>query len=449
MIPTDVHQQIDALNQQHILKHWESLTQEERSTLAEQLLTIDLDTFTKLQRALKKEKRAQGDYLPLEKHFLSGSEDKRKIGRELIASGRVGCIIMAGGMGTRLRFNGPKGMYPITLVQKKNLFQFFADRILAAGKFYGRELPVAIMTSTLNDKVTRQFFRENQNFGLSADQLDFYVQGNLPFLNQEGDLFLDAPGHVAEGPNGNGELLHHFYRSGVWDKWKGQGVDFLNIVLIDNPLADPFDSELIGTHHAEGCDVLVKGMRREDPHEKLGILVRIKDKVHVVEYSEMPLKDMEATQPDGELKYPSGNLSLFSVTMDFAEKIAGTDLPLHKAFKALSYLDEAGERRQPEEPNAWKFEKFIFDILPFGNVEVILYPRADCFAPLKNRVGKDSQKTVQQALQEFDRKAFSSVTGVEPPDRPFELDPQFYYPTEELLENWKGRSLPDTDYIKA
>jgi len=447
MVPTDIYHHVDSLNQPQILEHWESLTSEEQSRLVAQIEELHPALLHKLQETLHFGKEMEEETSSLKKYLICGSKKNRTIGHKLIASGKVGCLIMAGGMGTRLRFDGSKGMYPITSVQKKSLFQFFSERIKAAGRLYDRELPVAIMTSSLNDEQTQQFFKQHQNFGLSPNQLDFYEQGNLPFLNQEGDLFLDRPGHVADGPDGNGDLLHHFYRSGIWKKWKDQGVEYINIVLIDNPLADPFDPEFVGTQHVEGCDILVKGIKRTDPHEKMGILVRIKDKVHVVEYTEMPSNDMKATLPNGDFKYPCGNLSLLSLKMDFVENIVCIDLPLHKAFKALPFVDQMGKRVHPDQPNAWKFEKFIFDIFPYGAVEVILYPREDCFAPLKNCEGNNSPETVHEALQEFDRKVFFAVTGVEPPNRSFELDPQFYYPTEELIKKWRGRSLPDEDYV--
>ncbi|NGX57127.1 MAG: putative uridylyltransferase [Chlamydiae bacterium] len=433
--------------QPQLLENWSSLPKEEQSQLTQQIRAIDLEIFKKLQDALHEEKKLHEDYAPLKKYLTSGSDENTQVGKDLIAQGKVGCIIMAGGMGTRLHFEGSKGMFPITQFRQKSLFQYFSDRIRAASKMYQKDLPVTIMTSSLNDKQTRKFFKDHEYFGLNPEQLSFYVQGDLPFLDQQGNLFFDSQAHIAEGPDGNGELLHHFYHSGLWKRWKEQGVEYVNIILIDNPLADPFDPELVGTHKQEQCDILVKGIKREDPKEKLGVLVRIHDKVHIVEYSELPEKDMEATLSNGDLKFPCGNLSLFSVKMDFFEKIKSTDLPLHKAFKALSYLDVNGKRVKPTEPNAWKFEKFIFDIFPHGTVEVMVYPREECFSPLKRREGADSPETVMRDLQEFDRRTYHAISGLEPPSRPFELDPQFYYPTEDMRKKWEGKALPEGDYI--
>jgi len=447
MIPIEVHQHIEALHQPQILTYWESLSNPEKQSLVRQIEMIDENLLEKLRGVIGKEISGQKTIKPLKQYLVSGSKENRAIGHELIAKGKVGCLIMAGGMGTRLKFDGPKGMYPLSQFKKKTPFQLFAERIKAAEKLYGCELPVTVMTSSLNDQVTREFFQQHERFGLSEEQLDFFMQGNLPFLSQQGDLFLDAPGHIAEGPNGNGELLHFFFRSGIWQKWKDQGVDYVNIVLIDNPLADPFDAELIGTQFVEGCDLLVKGTEREDPKERVGVLVRIGDQVHVVEYSEMKPEDMEAVAPSGELAYPCANLSLFSVTMDFIERAQESDLPIHRAFKALPFLDSTGALVHPERPNAWKFEKFIFDVFPYGNVAVILYPREDCFAPLKNKEGKDSPEAVLQAIQNFDRRVFEKISGLPPSNRPFELDPEFYYPTPDLIETWKGRELPNLNYI--
>jgi len=448
MIPAALHQHVESLRQTHILIYWESLSSDEKQNLADQVESIDENLLDKLRAALKKGEGDLGDVQPLKKHLVSGSEKNRAVGEELIASGKVGTIIMAGGMGTRLKFAGPKGMYPLSRFRKKTPFQLFSERVAAAGKRYGRELPVAVMTSSLNDQMIRDFFQKNGRFGLSDRQLDFFVQGDLPFLSQEGDLFLDAPSHIAEGPDGNGELLHYFFRSGLWDLWKKRGVEYVNVVLIDNPLADPLDAELIGTHHVEKCDVMVKGTKRVNPREKVGVLVRIGDQIHVVEYSEMKREDMEATLPGGKLAFPCANLSLFSVTMDFIERIAEVELPVHKAFKALPYLDSSGCLEKPEDPNAWKFEKFIFDVFPYANTQVVLYPREECFAPLKNKEGDNSPEAVRRAIQNYDRRMFERISGLTPPDRLFELDPEFYYPTPALIKKWKGKELPDSNYIE-
>lgn len=434
--------------QPQILKYWSILDDEEQSKLSKQIQAIDLNTFYALQNALRESEEFSCDYQPLKKVLFSGSAEASQTGHDLIAQGKVGCLIMAGGMGTRLCFDGPKGMYPITRFRQKSLFQFFSERIAAAGKKYQKILPVGIMTSSTNNEQTRQFFEENQYFGLDPEQVYFFVQEDLPFLDQQGNLFLDSKGHIALGPDGNGDLLHNFYRQKLWEDWKNRGIEYVNVVLIDNPMADPFDPELVGAHAHEKCDIMVKGIQRKDPKEKLGVLIRIHDKIHVVEYSELPQSEMEAVLSDGRLKYSCGNLSLFSVSMDFIEKIKGVSLPLHKAFKALTHLNNQGEPVTPSEPCAWKFEKFIFDIFPHGQVEVKVYPRETCFSPLKNASGPASRDTVMTDLQDFDRRTYEDISGLKAPNHPFELDPQFYYPTEELLKKWKNKPLPDTDYIE-
>ncbi len=438
----------NALNQPQIVAHWESLTSAQQASLSEQIDAIDLNLLSRLREVMAKEVEKDPDVSPLKNTKAAGSDEARAKGEELLAEGKVGCLIMAGGMGTRLQFDGPKGMFPITIGRNKTLFEFFADRIRAASKKYGRDLPVAIMTSSLNDTATRNFFLEHNHLGLRHDQLSFFQQGNLPFLDQRGDLFLDAPGSIAQGPDGNGDTLRYFFASGIWENWQQQGVECVNVILIDNPLADPFDAELIGTLHVQKCDLCVKALKRESPKEKLGVLVRIKDQVHVIEYSEMTPEDMEATVEGGALKYPCGNISLFAVSMNFVERVSQLELPLHKAFKALPFLDQEGSLVKPVEPNGWKFEKFIFDTFPFATVEVVLYPRHHCFAPLKNKSGHDSPDEVRRALLDYDRSVYRSLSGLEPPDRPFELDPAFYYPTDELKQKWQGRALPEETYIE-
>ncbi len=442
MFPMDYQTQLIEMQQEHILSYWEELTEPKKAELTEQIASLNFDTIKILQKVLlARQTPKPREYSSPQTPHPSGKEENIERGRKVLSEGKAGCLIMAGGMGTRLKIDGPKGIFPVTL-SKKSLFQLFSERTLAASRLYGHKLQLAIMTSPLNDRETRFFFQTNNYFGLDPEQVDFFIQQDLPFLDQEGNMFLDTKWHIAEGPNGNGECLKEFYRSGIWDKWKERGIEYLNLVLIDNPLADPFDAELIGTHDRFGCDILVKAVNRQDPDEKVGVIVKIGDNIHVLEYSEIDGKDKGRIE-----EFPLANLSLFSVSLNFIEKIKDLKLPLHKAFKSVPYLNDEGGIVKPPAPNAWKFETFIFDIFPHGLVELAVYPREECFAPLKNNTGSSSPETVLVSLQEYDRLVYEKISGLRAPNRLFELDPAFYYPTDRLLKEWERKPLPEETYI--
>lgn len=378
-----------------------------------------------------------------------GLEQDAEMGRQLIADGKVGCLIVAGGQASRLKCNGPKGLFPVSVVKQKSLFQIFAEKVSAAGIQAHRKLPLAIMTSPSNHEETVRHFEENSYFGLDPAQVDFFSQEELPFLDQNGDLFLEAPLKIAKGPDGSGASLKQFVDRGVWVKWASLGVRYMVYIQIDNPLADPFDAELVGYHHKEDADVVIKSIARQDPLEKLGVIVKVNEKTQVVEYSEIPPEERDARDANGALRHPYANISILSFKMDFVREAADTyydQMPFHTAWKAASrYTPNKGV----EKTMAWKFEKFVFDVLPYAKkVRAILYPREQCFAPLKNFEGQDSIQTVQAALKRFDRQIYAKISGCEVPDsKVFELDPQFYYPTKELLEKWKGRELPKEAYV--
>lgn len=444
-------EKLRSIGQQHIFKYFEDLSADQQKGLINQVNSINIPTFRMQQQLLLQRPHHTPRFLDVfDKITYSGNEELISNGKKLIAEGKVGCLIVAGGMGTRLRFNGPKGMLPISLIKQKTLFQLFAEKTRAAENQSKRPLPLAIMTSPLNHEETIKYFEKNNYFGLKKDQMDFFCQGMLPMLDHEGNLFLEKADHLAVGPDGNGSALQHFVKCGIWKRWHDKGVRYLNFVLIDNLLADPFDAELAGFHQSESVDIVVKCTSRKDPSENVGILIERADKVCVIEYSELPENERTATDSDGSLKHKAANLSLFSFSMDFVFKHVQESLPLHLAHKTVDFLNEHGVIVKSKIPNAWKFEEFIFDLLPLAwSVKALIYPREECFAPLKNEKGNDSPQTVREALQKRDRQVFRDITGIEPPNRPFELDPSFYYPTPEILSKWKGKTLPDDPYVIA
>lgn len=240
------------------------------------------------------------------------------------------------------------------------------------------------------------------------------------------------------GPDGNGMALHHFFHSGIWSKWNQHGVKVLNFVLIDNPLADPYDAELLGYHMRCQNEVTIKCISRKHAQEKVGVLAHQHGKTRIVEYSELPQSLAESVQPDGSLLFSYANISLFCFNMDFIKKVANnlSSMPLHKAFKACDYLDFSGRSHKSEEPIAWKFETFIFDLLPLAEkVGAILYPRERCFSPLKNYEGNDSITTVRQALLENDQRVFLEATGKTYSSKTCDVSQDFYYPTPGVIKS--------------
>ncbi len=337
----------------------------------------------------------------------TGNPEDIALGSKLISSGKVGCIALAGGDGSRLGWDGPKGLFPLSLVKQKNLFQMLAERVDAASKYFKTDLKLALMTSPLNHEITRSAF---------AAHIDLFPQRLIPLLDLEKTPLED------HRPNGNGEVFRCFYESGLYAKWKEAGIEYIQVILIDNPLAEAFDPNQIGIHAKTKADVTIKAVEKLHPEENVGVIGRKDGKICIIEYSENPPKEWNLA-----------SISLFSFSMDFIDKIKGVELPVHHVKKFIN-----------QKP-VFKRECFIFDLLSYAEkTEVILYPREATFAPLKNR---EDVGPVQRALLDRDRKVFTQITGVEPDEAIFELHPGFHYPTEEIAQKWKGATLPADSYI--
>lgn len=442
------------IDQPHLMNGWHLLSMEQRESLLEEIKALDMHVFRQqrfLLKSYRQRQLRQGQEAVFNDYALAGDLEMMLEGRQLLEQGKLGCILVAGGQGTRLGFHGPKGCFPISNVKGKTLFQLFAEKTLCASRLYGVPLSLAIMTSPGNHQETLDYFLENRFFGLDAQQIDFFMQDDLPFLDQKGDMFLKSPEAIARGPSGNGTALKYFFESGLWEKWDRKGVKYLNFSMIDNPLADPFDAELLGYHAAHGYDVTIKCVRRDDPSENLGVIVRSGDHVRVVEYTEMSESERYARGSQGQLRHVCGNISLFCLSMQFVHEVAIDDdevMPYHLAFKSVEYMNDNYETVASDKPIAWKFEKFIFDMLArTNNVGVLVYPREVCFAPLKNREGLSSCETVQAALMDYEGELWRKIAGTEPSPYVFELAQDFYYPTPDLYEKWRGKEFPDTKYV--
>lgn len=441
-VPMEVLQKI---GQEHLLDSWDQLSQVEQFSLNEQIQRLNLHTFKEQQQLLQQPLSSAISCTPPDHVAKSGNHADQNEGSNLISEGKLGCLIVAGGQGTRLKFPGPKGMFPVSVVKQKSLFQIFAEKTVAASEQARVKLPLAIMTSPQNHQETIEYFHEHHYFGLDRSQVSFFKQSSLPFLNTEGNLFFEEKGKIAEGPDGNGSALHRFFESGIWENWKMRGIDYVNFIIVDNPLADPFDAELLGHLARTKSDVVIKGVVKESPEESVGLVVKKDKHLSVIEYSEMNDEMRQKRDSNGSLQFHCANISLFCFRMEFISRLVEDKfpLPLHIAFKA------AKEMGAPDKIDVWKFEKFIFDVLPASKkTTILLYPREQVFAPLKNFSGKDSIDTVKAALENADRKTLEAITGLSISQTPLEISQKFYYPTKQLLSQWKKREIPlGTPYI--
>ncbi len=385
------------------------------------------DLLQHLRALIHEPDQAPEDMTPLKDYQQAGSVGDYLAGQRFIAEGRVGCIVVAGGQGSRLGSKKPKGLFPISAVKRKTLFQLLAERVLAASKLAGRALFLAIMTSRANNRASVEYFIANNFFGLPPDCVFFFEQGELPFLDAEGHPLLTQEGTALSGPDGNGGALEAFCSTHIAGLWAGAGVRWVNFIQIDNPLADPFDAELVGYHARTQQEVTIKSVMRKNLAEPVGTLVQTEAGIRVVEYSELPEKQRQG--------HKLANISCFCFSMNFIKRAKVTRC--HKAWKKV----KAGL-------HAWKFERFIFDALSQAHaLGVLVYERATCFAPLKNAAGEDSPTTVTAALIEADKRAYEAVSGLPAPAHLFEVHPQFYYPTQELIDRWHKRPVGEETYL--
>jgi UDP-N-acetylglucosamine/UDP-N-acetylgalactosamine diphosphorylase len=440
----EARDKLNALGESGLLSAWGSLDKVQKDNLLQQITLIDAVFLHRQQEELLQPQQLEIPFEPFTSYFQSGNEEDALSGRKALEEGKCACIVLAGGQGSRLRMEGPKGCFPLSNINNKTLFQLLAEKIKAASKQAGRPLQAAIMTSPLNHVETEFYFVSNAFFGLDPRQITFFYQRMWPFLNFDGHLFLEAPDQIARGPNGNGGVFRRLVEIGLWKKWRELGVEMVNVIPIDNPLALPYDHELSGFQQRRGSDVVVKAAVRENPEEKVGVLVQVDGKPRILEYFELNREQKK------QIESSPVNIGLYNFSMSFIKRISETYLPLHLAKKAVKRWTEKGEEKIPDEPNAWKFEEFIFDVLPLADrCDALLYPRETTFAPLKNFSGEDSIETVKKALLNSDRKRYAEVTGIEPPEKAiFELSPSFYYPTENFLKRWRGKPLPSEDYIE-
>jgi UDP-N-acetylglucosamine/UDP-N-acetylgalactosamine diphosphorylase len=386
--------------QQHVVQFWDDLDQRQRQALTGQVRAIDFELIERLYRQPDRsgEIRALADRSAEPPTFRLGDrtnrfspDEARRRGIEALEAGRIGAMLVAGGQGTRLGFDDPKGIFRIGPVSGKTLFEIHVEKVRATTRRYGHPLPLCLMTSPATDGPTREFFQRHDRFGLAEHDLSIFCQGTMPAVDAAGGkLLLDQPDQIAVSPDGHGGMLAALKQSGLLDALRGRGIEHLFYFQVDNPLAAVCDPEFLGYHLLSGSEMSSQAVRKQAPRERLGNLVQVDGRLQMIEYSDLPKEVAERRKPDGSLAIWAGSIGVHAMDLVFLDRMAGTagGLPFHVARKKVPYVDASGRRVEPEAENALKFERFIFDLLPSASHAIVVeVDPGEHFAPLKNASG--------------------------------------------------------------
>ncbi|MBW2313417.1 MAG: UTP--glucose-1-phosphate uridylyltransferase [Deltaproteobacteria bacterium] len=419
---TALRERWGAAGQAQVFDHWGALDAAGRERLLAQLGHFDPEPLAPAAAAAMSPRAVDPATLePPEPAF--GPEDPgqaalAEAGAAELAAGRVAVLTVAGGQGTRLGFDGPKGAFPIGPVSDRSLFGLFAQRMAGLARRHGRMPPWLVMTSPATDGPTRAFFAAQDFFGLDREQVRFVVQGTLPAVGLDGRVLLAAPDRVAEAPDGHGGVFAALLSSGALADLEARGIERVFYHHVDNPLARLADPAFLGLHAVRGAEMSCKAVEKLDPLESMGFLCRRAGQTAVIEYSEIPPEVAAAQAPSGAgLRYRLGSVGIHVFERSFLERVAqGPALPLHGAQKPIRALDAKGRLGTVE---GWKLERFVFDALARARVVALMESRrADEYSPVKNLLGEASPATARRDLNASYRRWLTEAGLQAPGDGP-------------------------------
>lgn len=385
--------------QEHVLKYYAELPDEQRNTLIEQ---IDRTDFTVIGQAAETGKR--GTIAPIKAMTIPeidmGRERFERIGMEAVKAGKLGAVLLAGGMGTRLGSDAPKGMYDIGISKPVYIFQRLIENLMKVVEKAGNYIQLFVMTSEKNHDATVGFFKEHDYFGYDKDYIAFFKQDMAPAADFDGKVYMEAKDSIATSPNGNGGWFLSMKKSGLLELVEQRGIEWLNVFAVDNVLQSIADPVFAGAVLEGGYSVGSKVIRKVNPQEKVGVMCTEDGRPSIVEYIELTEDMLTQRDENGEYAYNFGVILNYLFKVDKLVNLLERKLPYHKSAKKIPYINEAGELVKPEEPNGYKYEQFILDMiqmldscLPF---EVV---RGKEFAPIKNKTGVDSVESARELLR--------------------------------------------------
>lgn len=460
---SELRNRLSAHGQQHALRFYDELAQPKQESLLNTLSKIDfaqLDelfkaTFTESSWAELAAKAKVPPAITLDDFADPESYSQaRETGLQTIRAGKVAMVVVAGGQGSRLGFDHPKGMFPIGPVSDRTLFEIFFEKVRARGAESDTTIPLYIMTSPPTHDETIAFLTANNWFGIDEKDVRVFCQGTMPAVDENGKVLLQSKDAIFESPDGHGGTLQALESSGCMADMQQRGIEHLFYGQIDNPLVQICNPALIGYHVQSGSEMTSQVVRKTEPLQKVGNVVEVDGVVQIIEYSDLPEESAKQTNEDGSLKIWAGSIAVHIFTLSFLGRaVADADsLPFHRAHKKVPFLDSSGNLIEPEAPNAFKFEKFIFDLLPSAkNAIVCEVDPAEGFCAVKNAAPAPSEtpQHVKDAIVEL-HKSWLESAGVEVADGvKVEISPLFATDREAVAAKVKPGTRIDSDtYFK-
>ena len=406
----EIKELLKKYKQEQLLVNYEKMNDTQKKELLEQIEKIDFEQILGLYEKTKQtidfknsvvEPISYIDKAKLSKQEKQAYEEK---GLEVIKKGEYAVVTMAGGQGTRLGHKAPKGTFEIGVGEHKSLFEALSETIKEAQNTYQVTIPWYLMTSKENNEQTVEFFEMHNYFGMKKENIIFFIQGELPMVGKDGKILVDETGKVKEAADGHGGIFEAMRKSGVLQDMKTRGIKWVFIAGVDNILAKMVDPLLTGLALERNCLAAGKSVVKNNPKERVGVFCRRNKKPNVIEYTEITDEMAEAVDNQGELLYGESHILCNLFNIKALEEIATNKLPYHSAFKKAKYIDENGNLIEPTEPNAYKFEAFIFDAFErLEDMAIMRVKREEEFAPVKNAEGVDSPETAKQLYLNFIR----------------------------------------------